>query len=95
MGEPIDSQFFSSRTDEPGPGRWSTPTPPGAGRPEGSGDVWSRYQCPVCGHQDRVTLSGGSANIECSHCLTPLVVSLPSPSSERVTVRVDLESPRS
>lgn len=58
-------------------------------------EVWSRYHCPVCGHQDRVTLREQRALIKCSHCETDLEVRLPTPTSERVSVRVAIDHPES
>ncbi len=96
MVGPTDSRPQDQGAVDEGIPRWTS----GARREGAQGgaqeaDPWRRYHCPVCGHQDRVTLAGASSRIECSHCNTPLVVWLETPSSERVTVRVDLELPRS
>jgi hypothetical protein len=54
----------------------------------GSGE-WRRYRCPVCGHRDAVALMAGrEAEIQCSHCQTPLTIDFGSAVDERVTARV-------
>lgn len=53
--------------------------------------MWSRYHCPVCGHQDAVTLGEPVTHIECSHCDTPLEVRLRTPTSETASVRVEVD----
>jgi hypothetical protein len=67
------------------------PSTPGAER-SGSGEVWSRYHCPVCGHQDGVTLREPVTHIQCSHCETPLEVHLRTPTSESASVRVEVDT---
>ena len=44
----------------------------------GAGSVgWRSYRCPVCSHTDGVLLAGADAVlIRCSHCDTPLEVSV-------------------
>jgi transcription elongation factor Elf1 len=38
---------------------------------------WRSYRCPVCSHTDGVLLAGADAVlIRCSHCDTPLEVSV-------------------
>ena len=38
---------------------------------------WRTYRCPVCSHTDGVLLAGADAVlIRCSHCDTPLEVSV-------------------
>ncbi len=82
-----------------GAARWAgrgphSPGGEGEEAEQGGAEVWSRYHCPVCGHSDRVTLTGSTARILCSHCETPLQVTLSTPDSESVSARVDLESRR-
>jgi hypothetical protein len=39
--------------------------------------AWRSYRCPVCSHTDGVLLAGADAVlIRCSHCDTPLEVSV-------------------
>ena len=65
-------------------------TPPG----EAESAEWRRYHCPVCGHWDRVTLSGEEASwIQCSHCDTLLEVLYEQGSGETIPVRVMLDPP--
>ena len=42
-----------------------------------AGTAWRSYRCPVCSHTDGVLLAGADAVlIRCSHCDTPLEVSV-------------------
>lgn len=97
MAGSADSPSFGKGTDDAGFGPWtggggSVPGTGAAGLSGGT-ELWSRYQCPVCSHQDRVTVAGPATNVECSHCGTLLVVSLGAPTSESVSVRVALDLP--
>jgi hypothetical protein len=42
-----------------------------------AGTSWRSYRCPVCSHTDGVLLAGADeVLIRCSHCDTPLAVSV-------------------
>ncbi len=91
-----DSPSSQRRRGGQGAGEWAgrpsrDSTPRGAEQ-SGSGEVWSRYHCPVCGHQDGVTLRGPITHIQCSHCDTPLEVHLRTPTSETASVRVEVDT---
>lgn len=61
---------------------------------EAAGGEWRRYHCPVCGHWDRLTLTGEQASwIQCSHCDTLLEVLYEQGVSETIPVRVMLNPP--
>jgi len=87
--------FAESRSSERR-NRWGGSRPvPADEDPDLDADAWRRCHCPVCGHQDRVTVRDRQATIHCSHCETLLEVTLDTPTSESVSVRVALELPES
>jgi len=94
-----DPHSYDNRQNEAGSGRWAgragEPVQNEGGKDAGSGEVWSRYHCPVCGHQDRVTVTAPVARISCSHCDTFLEVRFSAALSETASVRVAIDLPES
>jgi len=92
-----DPHSYEDRKQEAGSGRWAGRAgglARGEGGQEARGEeVWSRYHCPVCSHQDRVTVTGPVARISCSHCDTFLEVRFSAALSETASVRVAIDLP--
>lgn len=51
--------------------------------------AWHSYRCPVCGHTDEARLAGASeGQVSCSHCSTPLEVTVAAPDRDAAVVKV-------